>query len=426
MAVRQYIGARYAPRFVGLFDITQSYEALDVVDNGSGTSYITKKPTPAGTPLTDTNYWFLYGSTSGAIVNLQQQIDDMKDSDVPGSLQKQIDNNASDITALKTLVKRKFCFVGDSYSITNFGHTGWIDLVNTKMGLTRGVDSFDARDDVQYYGGSFGAGSFLTQLQALDTIVVDAPNTITDICVFAGTNEPANTDSDIRTGISNFMSYAKSHFPNAKVTIGFLGNSTNTSKANINGFCRCLEIYKKCGEWGAHYCTNIEYANSDLDNYYDSIHPNSYDKISTYIASGIIRGSVDILNQHEYNTTGASLNVSNLNGNIDANIYVNLSGLSGVTLNPAYSNAGTQIADFGTRINELKSDLIGYGKAVYGVPNGFHSIDVIIKIAVDGKLYLSVFNYNNNNGTAITINGNLIITMQKLTSKYLVAIPSWF
>ena len=75
--IREYIGARYVPHFTGLYDNTQDYEALDVVDNGSGTSYIAKKPTPAGTPLTDTEYWFLYGSANGAIVNLQNQINDI-------------------------------------------------------------------------------------------------------------------------------------------------------------------------------------------------------------------------------------------------------------------------------------------------------------------------------------------------------------
>ena len=96
----QYIGARYVPRFMGTHDNTQVYEALDVVDNGLGTSYIAKIPTPAGTPLTNTTYWALYGASSGAIVNLQNQIDDMKDGTVPGSLQEQINTNASGITAL--------------------------------------------------------------------------------------------------------------------------------------------------------------------------------------------------------------------------------------------------------------------------------------------------------------------------------------
>ena len=73
----QYIGARYVPKFMGAYDVTQEYEALCVVDNGLGTSYITKIPTPAGTPLTDTTHWALYGASSGAVINLQNQIDAM-------------------------------------------------------------------------------------------------------------------------------------------------------------------------------------------------------------------------------------------------------------------------------------------------------------------------------------------------------------
>ena len=81
--VREYIGARYVPKFMGLYDTTQSYEALCVVDNGSGTSYISKIPTPAGTPLTDTTHWFVYGASSGAIIALQNDVNDLK-NDIKG------------------------------------------------------------------------------------------------------------------------------------------------------------------------------------------------------------------------------------------------------------------------------------------------------------------------------------------------------
>lgn len=105
----QYIGARYVPGFKGTYDNTQTYEALDVVDNGMGTSYIAKIPVPAGTPLNDTTYWALYGASSGAIVSLQQQIDDMKDVTVPGSLQNQITDNTNDIASLaQDMSKEKF------------------------------------------------------------------------------------------------------------------------------------------------------------------------------------------------------------------------------------------------------------------------------------------------------------------------------
>lgn len=100
--VRQYIGARYVPRFTGLYNAEISYEALDVADNGLGSSYIAKIPTPPNTPFSDTTHWALYGSSSGAVIELQEQINNMKDGSVEGSLQNQIDNIESEIGATNT------------------------------------------------------------------------------------------------------------------------------------------------------------------------------------------------------------------------------------------------------------------------------------------------------------------------------------
>lgn len=112
MGMHTYIGARYVPSFKGVFDPTTEYTALDVVNNGSGTSYIAKKPVPVGTPLTDSEYWFVYGSASGAIINLQDQIDAIQDQTIyrsakyyaePGLTDSQILQNAVDDTAALVL-----------------------------------------------------------------------------------------------------------------------------------------------------------------------------------------------------------------------------------------------------------------------------------------------------------------------------------
>ena len=76
----KYVGSRYVPKFMGTYDATQIYEALCVVDNGLGTSYISQKIVPAGTPLTNTSYWAVYGASSGAIINLQDQIDQIHET----------------------------------------------------------------------------------------------------------------------------------------------------------------------------------------------------------------------------------------------------------------------------------------------------------------------------------------------------------
>ena len=99
MSMHTYVGARYVPRFVGTYDPTQIYEALDVVDNGSGTSYISRKTTPAGTPLTDTEYWFVYGASSGAIIQLQNDMIQAQ-NDI-GDLQNDMTTAQNDITALQ-------------------------------------------------------------------------------------------------------------------------------------------------------------------------------------------------------------------------------------------------------------------------------------------------------------------------------------
>ena len=128
----QYIGARYVPRFMGTYDATQVYEALDVVDNGLGTSYIAKIPTPANIPLTNTTYWAVYGATSGAIINLQNQIDTINNTDIPG-LQNQIDTiNNTDIPALESVIESSSfiqtnehtnaIFFGDSITAGDLGN----------------------------------------------------------------------------------------------------------------------------------------------------------------------------------------------------------------------------------------------------------------------------------------------------------------
>ena len=99
----KYVGARYMPKFMGDYDPTVEYEALSVVDNGSGTSYVSNKPVPAGTPLTNTAYWAVYGTQSGAIIHLQDQIGDLsqlttEDND---SLVEAINELDADIQILK-------------------------------------------------------------------------------------------------------------------------------------------------------------------------------------------------------------------------------------------------------------------------------------------------------------------------------------
>lgn len=75
---RQYIGARYVPKFSdlngGVWDNSYSYEALTIVKYGMD-FYTSKKPVPVGALITDSTYWVKTGDYNGAIAGLQEEID---------------------------------------------------------------------------------------------------------------------------------------------------------------------------------------------------------------------------------------------------------------------------------------------------------------------------------------------------------------
>lgn len=80
-----YVGARYIPRIMGEYNNETAYEALDIVTSG-GVGYISRQPVPAGTAVTNEEYWAMWGSGNAAIDSLTQRVA----------------TNENDITALET------------------------------------------------------------------------------------------------------------------------------------------------------------------------------------------------------------------------------------------------------------------------------------------------------------------------------------
>lgn len=68
-----YVGARYIPRIMGEYNNETAYEALDIVTSG-GVGYISRQPVPAGTAVTNKEYWAMWGSGNVAIDSLTQRV----------------------------------------------------------------------------------------------------------------------------------------------------------------------------------------------------------------------------------------------------------------------------------------------------------------------------------------------------------------
>lgn len=80
----EYIGKRIVPKHCGEWNSGTAYEVLSIVlDKSTGDSYISKKEVPAGTELTDTEYWALCSQFSSQIEKIKNGLTDAeKDIDL--------------------------------------------------------------------------------------------------------------------------------------------------------------------------------------------------------------------------------------------------------------------------------------------------------------------------------------------------------
>lgn len=71
---RQYVGARYVPKFSDPIEWNQqrSYEALEIVTY-LGTSYTSKKPVPVGIEIGNTEYWVITGNYNAQVEQYRQE-----------------------------------------------------------------------------------------------------------------------------------------------------------------------------------------------------------------------------------------------------------------------------------------------------------------------------------------------------------------
>ena len=247
----QYIGARYVPKFMGTYDATQAYENMCVVDNGLGTSYISKVPTPAGTPLTNTDFWAIYGASSGAIINLQNQIGDLNDLTTTDNSDLVHAINEVDVVA-KTInrqINGKVLLIGDSIgTIQNGDGKTFYELFLARIGKTLNTDGFIVSISSRGFTTSYPTkGNFKIIFDEFWTDnPAEDPDDYSAIIVTGGANDISSTVSAIETAVSSFVADVKSTCKNATVYIGV--NSRN--QVNYNGVEKfrtvCLTGYKTC------------------------------------------------------------------------------------------------------------------------------------------------------------------------------------
>lgn len=310
MANRQYVGARYVPKFFdndGSSDWVRgiAYEALTIVTY-LGNSYTSRIPVPSNVPDPASDegrkYWVNTGNYNQQVGDYKSEVDAYK-LEVETLNQALIDEtntrksvDESIVSQIKENNERYFMLLGDSFcggviSASSVGK-GWGGYAVDAIG------SDHAEIITSSLAGVYGFGS---SAKFVDIIKGYTPKheayKYTDIVVLAGTNDIGVATATVTKGVTDFVQYCKTAYPNAKITIGVIGtNPTGLLKVYRNS-------YIHGADYGAHTtCDGAMVYCGDKTLISDGIHltQSGYDAYKTYTNQYVITGHCDFNYQNTF------------------------------------------------------------------------------------------------------------------------------
>lgn len=164
-----YVGERYIPIYDGYWSNTKDYEALTIVTQpSSNSSYISRRPVPAGTPLTNNTYWALQATGNQDLDDLKNQIQTVQTN--VDNLSQTVATDSGKITALETSnqeiiaknTEQDTAIAGNTTNITNV--TEEVNTLTTNVNtsldnLTKQDENFEDRisalENAEVKGGNY-------------------------------------------------------------------------------------------------------------------------------------------------------------------------------------------------------------------------------------------------------------------------------
>lgn len=294
MATRQYIGARYVPKFYENSDGTAEwrsgviYEPLTIV-TWNGNSYTSKKLVPAtvGDPSSNSAYWVATGVFNEQVESLRQDLEALEDAQEAAR-----DNQRN----------KRVILISDSYGNAFDGNPSW-------MGICTAAIPYETES--HYLGGAGFGYSTSGQYANLrfdafaQTFMpsVEDPETVTDIVLAAGANDANQiydgnyTAQEVKAGFNSFAAYVKSICPAARLHIAFCGRVFNMFM--LPSYLIARNCYRDMAEENSYsdWIANCEYAlhNESLLRS-DQLHPSAegMKNIGKMIASFLKGGDSEI------------------------------------------------------------------------------------------------------------------------------------
>ena len=265
---RQYIGARYVPKFYEgtngtEWDENVAYEPLTIVTYLSN-SYTSKKAVPAsvGDPIHNSEYWASTGNYNAQVEAYRREVLqlDGKIDDVDTRLDNKIDAVDARVDTVVNRDYKNYVLIGDSYSDNPRTTTHWTDFIASIVPNTRYAG-------ISGYGFCTGTGtSFIDLLNGVaENMTTDECADVTDVCVCGGWNDGRAIKNGVATStvvaaIRTFYDTARTLFPNANVWIGAISYQTvDITQPDINAsqLKVALDLYESTFYKGLRHLENV-------------------------------------------------------------------------------------------------------------------------------------------------------------------------
>lgn len=205
----------------------------------------------------------------------------------------ELNKTNTNLNALSTKVTKlhhkSYIFIGDSYTQ---GYSPDGNISNTFVNQI--ISNLKITDfKISANGGAGFADSNNNFLTLLKNTNVTDKNSITNIIVFGGYNDYSWSKTDITNGMTNFFNYAKTNYPNAVISIGYVGFCTDSTTYNKRA--DSISVYNEVsGQLGGNYLSGCEYILHNTNEMSsDGIHPNitGHKMLASYCTTALMNGS---------------------------------------------------------------------------------------------------------------------------------------
>lgn len=312
-----YIGNRYVPAFANptQWSASMSYEPLTIVTN-NGNSYTSKQFVPAGTQLTDTNYWAMTGNFNAQLNSIYNQLINIK----------------------KDPFQSKYIVIGDSFANQQ---NSWVTQLRSLLGVSAADFIVSANPGTGFHSGGY--------LNALNTLIntISNPQSFDYIIVQGGANDNHPSTYQVANEIVQFAQRSKSVFINAMIIVVYTATNYQKNVYETDGQLRLNTRYQyilgsamsgiKCLPDAYTVFTDLAYMLGT-----DGVHPTSdgNTELANYIFFNLTGIEVSTIKKQFYRRL--TINDETTNGTATLT-YIAQTTNNHLWLNTSLSNTGVEI-----------------------------------------------------------------------------------